>query len=618
MTEGQGMELIVLESSGLPEEGVLSVRSGQARRQQPLPCSAAFQLPAGPTPVLMEALAWAGWSEPEVTLAGSLRQDGLYQVPLGNPQNRPMSVTFRVGPQEERRGAKEDEASSEEAQGSASRFRRKVQKEASIDAYLKKHHLQEFMREIFHRITKEQPEDPYAYIGRCLREAAEQELPPTEAPDAPPPPPVEAFRRDGEAEDEVISSSKAAPPPSLKSALAPKAGADDRRRSETRRVRLSDSASEPAPVLPSAPPPNRLEKEEAVSKSIFSDLADEAFDRVNWLRKQAAATLSRSHSDGRLHAALAKQQREPQVDDTDASLNRVLQLRDEAREAVGQVSDAERKAALRQKAKETLSRSLRDGRLSEAFARCPVTELRRRARETLSSGYSDGRLDPAVSRIQLRAQSDNTDERAEQAHQLHPGADDGRFDSETESERAMRLRKQARYALSGALGDGRLAAALARCQEVPGEDGIDTTDVSADRMMQLRSQARAAVSKGARDGQLAALLSKCQRLQAEDTTDTTDDSSSDRMLLLRNTARDALSKGSRNGKLAAALSSCRPVQGEASRELPVDASSRVLSLRDAARDACPVAGLCKERPVASCRSMPPLEFCRCATKPAML
>eukprot|EP00931_Biecheleriopsis_adriatica_P054453 TRINITY_DN3204_c0_g1_i1.p1 TRINITY_DN3204_c0_g1~~TRINITY_DN3204_c0_g1_i1.p1 ORF type:complete len:552 (-),score=126.23 TRINITY_DN3204_c0_g1_i1:57-1712(-) len=109
------------------------------------------------------------------------------------------------------------------------------------------------------------------------------------------------------------------------------------------------------------------------------------------------------------------------------------------------------------------------------------------------------------------------------------------------------------------------------------------TDASA-RVLSLRDQARDALSKASRDGKLAAALAKCQPVQGEMTRELPTDASA-RVLSLRDQARDAMSKASRDGRLAAALSTCQPVAEETSRQIPADSSSRILSLRDQARQA---------------------------------
>ncbi|CAE8586297.1 unnamed protein product, partial [Polarella glacialis] len=284
------MELFVLESFGLPTDGVLSVRCGSSRRQSPLPCTVPFQLPKMPWPLRIEAMAWRGWSRPQVTLeAGSIGPDGLFKVPLESHDGHPMSVTFRLqvlGPPDgDSKVALEtsvDNSGIDEALLSldAGKTVKKKEKEIAIDAYLSIHDLNGFMRTLFAELISEQPEDPYAFIARRLHQASDDESRPLAAGDGSQlgrPPKVQVAQRRASGGGEggfSVAAQKATAPGGgalpLKSALAapkaPEALLQDagRRRTDSKRVRLSTSL----------------------------------------LRQRAQSTLARAHSDGRLSDAI--------------------------------------------------------------------------------------------------------------------------------------------------------------------------------------------------------------------------------------------------------------------------------------------------------------------------
>lgn len=178
------MELSILDSSGLPDGSILSVRSGPTRRQSPLPCVAPFRLPAGPWPLRIDVLALLGKSHPGASLA-KLQPDGCCQVPLEARDGRAMSVTLQVF---EGKGAcarpktapnfngrnDSDEPEKEASPCPAIPARRR-DTEAEARAYLDQHRLHEFMHALFELLLRERPTDPYSFIAARFREAARQE-----------------------------------------------------------------------------------------------------------------------------------------------------------------------------------------------------------------------------------------------------------------------------------------------------------------------------------------------------------------------------------------------------------------------------------------------------------
>eukprot|EP00439_Symbiodinium_sp_Y106_P081029 s1818_g19.t3 len=158
----KGMRLHVLQTQGIPPNSILSVRSGSSRRQQLIPCQAPFKLEQPPVPVELDVLTCRAKGH-EVCSPGPCEQ--LLKVPMSNG-GKSMSVTFRV-----RKVDGEDEQES----CHTPKLGRK-DKEAAIEAYLLKHDLHSFMKEVFQGLTAEQPEDPFLYIGRCLQAAAARDV----------------------------------------------------------------------------------------------------------------------------------------------------------------------------------------------------------------------------------------------------------------------------------------------------------------------------------------------------------------------------------------------------------------------------------------------------------
>jgi len=161
------MELSILETIGLPEGSILSVRSGPIRRQSPLPCVEPFKLPAGPWPLRIDVLALLGKSDYSATLA-KLDADGRVKVPLESRDRRKMSVTLQVF--DGKAGSKPDK----EVTPNRQPLRRR-DTEAEARAYLDRHRLHEFMHALFELLLREQPDDPYSFIAARFQEAAQLE-----------------------------------------------------------------------------------------------------------------------------------------------------------------------------------------------------------------------------------------------------------------------------------------------------------------------------------------------------------------------------------------------------------------------------------------------------------
>jgi len=178
------MELSILESCGLPEGSILSVRSGPTRRQSPLPCLAPFRLPAGPWPIRIDVLALLGKSQHGASITKP-SAEGCCRVPLEARDGRTMSVTLQVydmkggyvrpktAPNLNGQDLEEPEAEADAMPNSMATRRRDTEAEAR--SYLDRHRLHEFMHALFEMLLRERPEDPYAFIAKCFKEAAQTE-----------------------------------------------------------------------------------------------------------------------------------------------------------------------------------------------------------------------------------------------------------------------------------------------------------------------------------------------------------------------------------------------------------------------------------------------------------
>mmetsp|Transcript_34111 Transcript_34111/g.77818 ORF Transcript_34111/g.77818 Transcript_34111/m.77818 type:complete len:637 (-) Transcript_34111:82-1992(-) len=164
------MDLSILESSGIPEGSILSVRSGPTRRQNPMPCTAPFKLPPGPWPLRMDVLALLGKSNPG-SILGKMEKDGRCKVPIETLDGRQMSVTLQVyeGPAGR---PKTSQKSKDMDVRPSSPVVPARDTEAEARSYLDKHRLHEFMHTLFELLLRKRPEDPYSFIADCLKEAA--------------------------------------------------------------------------------------------------------------------------------------------------------------------------------------------------------------------------------------------------------------------------------------------------------------------------------------------------------------------------------------------------------------------------------------------------------------
>eukprot|EP00927_Polykrikos_kofoidii_P027911 TRINITY_DN24441_c0_g1_i1.p1 TRINITY_DN24441_c0_g1~~TRINITY_DN24441_c0_g1_i1.p1 ORF type:complete len:631 (-),score=101.66 TRINITY_DN24441_c0_g1_i1:180-2072(-) len=167
------MELAILDTRGLPDGSILSVRSGPTRRQSPMPCSAPFKLPAGPWPLRIDVLALLGKSQ----FGAALHKDshGCCSVPLEAKDGRKMSVTFEVFDGKTARpkvSATKKDLEEPETEDMPKSPARRRDTEAEARAYLDRHLLHEFMHALFELLLRERPTDPYSFIAARFREEA--------------------------------------------------------------------------------------------------------------------------------------------------------------------------------------------------------------------------------------------------------------------------------------------------------------------------------------------------------------------------------------------------------------------------------------------------------------
>lgn len=155
------MELIVLDVKGIPDGGIISVRSGPLRRQSPLPCVTSFKLPGGPWPLRIDILAPLSKSLPNAKL--EIDADGYCKVPLEARDGRKRSVTLQVF-----EGSFDDRPKTAPVKSKEPRR----DTEAEARSYLDRHRLHEFMHGLFELLLRERPADPHSFIAERFRQAA--------------------------------------------------------------------------------------------------------------------------------------------------------------------------------------------------------------------------------------------------------------------------------------------------------------------------------------------------------------------------------------------------------------------------------------------------------------
>mmetsp|Transcript_61740 Transcript_61740/g.144843 ORF Transcript_61740/g.144843 Transcript_61740/m.144843 type:complete len:585 (+) Transcript_61740:48-1802(+) len=328
------MRLHVVQTKGFPPDSVVSVKSGSSRRQQTLPCQAAFKLEQPPAPVQLDVLSYAAKGQ-EVRLSDPDQE--LVKVPLRDRDGKTVSVTFRV--------VKAGESIATESCSEPKATRK--EKEVLIESYLQKHGLHDFMKEVFQGLTEDKPEDPFVYIGRCLHEAA-------------------AKREAASSRWEKVSHQSG----SCRERLRQKA------RETLSKSYLDGSLTDVLgrlQVEPEAQPGDLLPpnvEPEAPHSPAAAESSARPLTEVQRLRRKARETLSNAHLDGRLSEVLQHVPVELEATSGDLLLPTVgPETPPAAAESAKPLTEVQR---LRRKARETLSKAFFDGRLVEALQFIPA------------------------------------------------------------------------------------------------------------------------------------------------------------------------------------------------------------------------------------------------------
>lgn len=180
------MELHVVDTEGIPEGCVLSVRAGSTRRQAPASADRPFRFPASSgealpfkvdvlEPVASARLILRPGEEKRKNVMYTipldcLNQDNAEKCPAGPSSSVPMSVTFAVQPIEEQKeetksdeqdGAYRKRGSSHGSSSSSRHYQAKAARE-----YLDQHNLVEFTQLLVQSVIKEQPDRPYDFMSK--------------------------------------------------------------------------------------------------------------------------------------------------------------------------------------------------------------------------------------------------------------------------------------------------------------------------------------------------------------------------------------------------------------------------------------------------------------------
>jgi hypothetical protein len=179
------MELTVVNTSGIPESGIISIRAGSTRRQAQISAlDRPLKFPTSPeecTTFKVDVLA--------LLASGRLAyvpEEQTYSLVLDPPATEvaaptgPVEVGFQVSTAGTRRGSPgptEGRGSPEppfrgaspgptEASGDETEFAQK--REESARAYLEKHGLTKFMQFLMQSLMKDKPADPYTFLHKQI------------------------------------------------------------------------------------------------------------------------------------------------------------------------------------------------------------------------------------------------------------------------------------------------------------------------------------------------------------------------------------------------------------------------------------------------------------------
>mmetsp|Transcript_81818 Transcript_81818/g.236458 ORF Transcript_81818/g.236458 Transcript_81818/m.236458 type:complete len:219 (-) Transcript_81818:66-722(-) len=186
------MELHVVDSEGIPEGCVLSVRAGSTRRQAPLSADRPFRFPtaaADAIPFKVDVLEPVASARLILRPGEEQRTDCQYTIPLkpagsqmeddleaeAKPTDKKMSVTIAVAPTDGKADPDKD-AGDDSRPGTAPDPKRAAATAASASSrhgqanaareYLDKHNLVEFTQLLVQSVIKEQPDRPYAFMAK--------------------------------------------------------------------------------------------------------------------------------------------------------------------------------------------------------------------------------------------------------------------------------------------------------------------------------------------------------------------------------------------------------------------------------------------------------------------
>ena len=176
------MELHVVETEGIPEGCVLSVRAGATRRQAPVSSDRPFRFNCSvdeAAPFKVDVLEPVATARLILRPGEERRSDCQYTIPLEPSNsfegsapsptsppsggNKDMFVTIAVSPSDETPEA-EELARTEEAEKGLSSSR--IGQANAAREYLDKHNLVEFTQLLVQSVIKEQPERPYEFMSR--------------------------------------------------------------------------------------------------------------------------------------------------------------------------------------------------------------------------------------------------------------------------------------------------------------------------------------------------------------------------------------------------------------------------------------------------------------------
>eukprot|EP00931_Biecheleriopsis_adriatica_P078183 TRINITY_DN5164_c0_g2_i1.p1 TRINITY_DN5164_c0_g2~~TRINITY_DN5164_c0_g2_i1.p1 ORF type:complete len:250 (-),score=43.16 TRINITY_DN5164_c0_g2_i1:162-854(-) len=185
------MELHVVETEGIPEGCVLSVRAGATRRQAPVSGDRPFRFAssvADAVPFKVDVLEPVATARLILRPGDERKTDCQYTIPL-EPSNsfegsgpspaaasakgeKEMSVTVAVQPVEEPPASKVDQPQRPDTSGSqrktsgGSNASSRIGQASAAREYLDKHNLVEFTQLLVQSVIKEQPERPYDFMAR--------------------------------------------------------------------------------------------------------------------------------------------------------------------------------------------------------------------------------------------------------------------------------------------------------------------------------------------------------------------------------------------------------------------------------------------------------------------